>query len=150
MDSDKTSCRHCGGLLTGQTGSISAPSVIQDDPSNLTCRWEIALTDTSKIIHLAFNNSGGRHPSIAAQSSCMSDWLGIVDVAAETVSRFCHRDVPESVLLSSSTAEVVLWSSNSADFEITYQSLDRCEPGYSRTVSELLCVGKCSICTDAW
>lgn len=78
----------CGGVLTGESGSIESPDYPNSYFSNLNCEWQIRVSEGSTIsLHIATLDI-----EVPANGRCLFDYIELFDGdndGAQSMGRYC-------------------------------------------------------------
>lgn len=100
LQKDKHSCKEvngCGGTLTTLSGEITSPNYPGTYQSNRDCTWRIIVPQGSHI-QLTFQEI-----DIEQDKKCTFDYVEVFSGTgqqAESLGRYCGRQVPSSLLVS--------------------------------------------------
>ena len=115
-----------GGVVTASSGNLTTPNWPFTYPVNIDCEWTIRLPDSNKRVQFTFAPGFGLEGRM--DQRCKSDYVKIFDGSGGVeLGKFCGSTVPSPVIVSTSSARVVLHSGPSHNlarkgFKLTYQS----------------------------
>ncbi|GAB6032010.1 hypothetical protein CHUAL_010385 [Chamberlinius hualienensis] len=112
----------CGGLLTGERGSISSPDHPNNYENGMECDWLIRVHPNERV-RLVFTNMDLEFH----HNNCQYDFVEVFDGgddSAATFSRHCGRNLPPTVISTSNTVFVKFRTDSSVTstgFRATYE-----------------------------
>lgn len=74
----------CGGLLTGQGGTLSSPNHPDTYEHNLDCEWVIRATRNERI-RLTFTAL-----SLETSRNCVYDYVEVISISHNALSHCCY------------------------------------------------------------
>ena len=107
LDSNGLTCSvSCGGILTGTNGTFQSPGWPYGYPQeDFFCEWTMQDVPAQKVIVFEIDSSvygiNGRPP-------CRRDHIQFFDgISNRSLGRFCKRNVPDTIIISSRAAKIV-------------------------------------------
>ena len=115
----------CGGLMTGESGSIESPDYPNFYFSNMNCEWKIRVSEGSLIVlYIAAIDI-----EVLANGRCQFDYLEFFDGetdGAHSLGRFCNNDGSKNMITSTTNKLFIRFTTdatvNHGGFKLNYRT----------------------------